>query len=157
PLSPKAVVAPHAGHIYSGDIAGSAYRLLARRKGEIKRVILLGPNHRKPLRGMALAPADAWETPLGRLNVNKTARDTLARQPGVAVDASPFVGEHSLEVHLPFIQRALGDVEVLPILVGQAPTDSVSKALDLLWGGPETAIVISSDLSHFHDYETCRK
>ena len=156
PLAPKAVIAPHAGHIYSGDIAACAYRLLAQRKGEIKRVILMGPNHRQPVRGMALSPADAWATPFGPLAVDIGARDALARQPGVLVDAAPFVGEHSLEVHLPFIHRALGEVEILPILVGQTPRESVSKALDMLWGGPETAIVVSSDLSHYHDYVTCQ-
>lgn len=156
PLAAKAVIAPHAGHIYSGDIAASAYRLLGRRKGEIKRVILLGPNHRQPVRGMALSPADAWATPFGPLAVDKGARDALARQPGVAVDEGPFVHEHSLEVHLPFIHRALGEVEILPILVGQTPRESVSKALDMLWGGPETAIVVSSDLSHYHDYAACQ-
>ena len=156
PLKPKAVIAPHAGHIYSGDIAASAYRLLATRKGEIKRVILLGPNHRVAVRGLALSPADAWATPFGPLAVDRTARDTLARQPGVTVSSAPFVNEHSLEVHLPFIHRALGEVEVLPILVGQTPRDQVSNVLDMLWGGPETAIVVSSDLSHYHDYATCQ-
>ena len=155
-LSPKAVIAPHAGHVYSGDVAASAYRLLGTRKGEIKRVILLGPNHRQPVRGMALSPANAWETPLGPLAVDVEARDALARQPSIAVDAAPFVNEHSLEVHLPFVHRALGDVEILPILVGQTPRDAVSKVLDKLWGGPETAIVVSSDLSHYHDYATCQ-
>jgi len=155
-LQPKAVIAPHAGHIYSGDIAGAAYRLLAQRKGEIKRVILLGPNHRRPVRGVALSPADVWATPLGHLPVAQNARDWLARQPGVAVDAVPFINEHSLEVHLPFVQRSLGEVEILPILVGQAPRDTVSKMLETLWGGPETAIIVSSDLSHFHDYATCQ-
>src|SRR5689334_23269395 len=90
PLAPKAVIAPHAGHIYSGDIAASAYQLLARRKGEIKRVLLLGPNHRQPLSGMALSPADMWATPLGRLPVAQRARDWLGSQPGVVVDATPF-------------------------------------------------------------------
>jgi AmmeMemoRadiSam system protein B/AmmeMemoRadiSam system protein A len=155
-LTPKAVIAPHAGHMYSGDIAASAYRLLAQRKGEIKRVILLGPNHRKPLRGMALSPADAWATPFGPLPVAPVARDLLARHPGVTVDPAPFINEHSLEVHLPFIHRALGEVRVLPILVGQTPMENVSSALDLLWGGPETAIIVSSDLSHYHDYATCQ-
>jgi AmmeMemoRadiSam system protein B/AmmeMemoRadiSam system protein A len=155
-LEPKAVIAPHAGHVYSGDIAGAAYKLLSRRKGEIKRVVLLGPNHRVPLRGMALSPADAWDTPLGFLGVDRTSRDSLARTPGVAVAREPFAGEHSLEVHLPFIQRALGNVEILPILVGDAPVDHVSGTLESLWGGPETAIIISSDLSHYHDYDTCK-
>ena len=155
-LTPKAIIAPHAGHIYSGDIAASAYRLLAQRRGEIKRVILMGPNHRKPLRGMALSPADAWATSFGPLPVASVARDMLARQPGVVVDPTPFINEHCLEVHLPFIHRALGEVRVLPILVGQAPMEAVSSALDLLWGGPETAIIVSSDLSHYHDYATCQ-
>ena len=155
-LSPKAVIAPHAGHIYSGDIAGAAYHLLARRKNEIKRVILLGPNHRMPVRGMALSPADSWNTPFGPLPVDRAARDALARRQGVAVTPAPFLGEHSLEVHLPFIHRALGDVEILPVLVGESPSDHVSSMLEMLWGGPETAIIVSSDLSHFHDYETCK-
>jgi len=156
PLAPKAVIAPHAGHVYSGDIAGAAYKLLQQRKGEIKRVVLLGPNHRVPLRGVALSPADAWATPFGPLPVNTQTRDGLGGQPGVVVSPQPFVNEHSLEVHLPFIHRALGEVEIVPILVGEAPTEFVSSLLEALWGGPETAIIISSDLSHFHDYDTCR-
>ncbi len=156
PLMPKAVIAPHAGHIYSGDIAAAAYRLLAKRKGVIKRVVLLGPNHRVPLSGMAMSPADTWATPFGPLAVDRSSRDMIARQFGVAVTPGPFVNEHSLEVHLPFIHRALGEVEILPILVGQTPHDSVSNLLEALWGGPETAIIVSSDLSHFHDYATCQ-
>src|SRR5215467_5069577 len=123
-LEAKAVIAPHAGHVYSGDIAGAAYRLLARRKGEIKRVVLLGPNHRVPLSGIAVSPADSWATPFGPLPVNREGRDLFAREPGVTVAAQPFALEHSVEVHLPFIHRALGDVEILPVLVGQAPHDS---------------------------------
>jgi AmmeMemoRadiSam system protein B/AmmeMemoRadiSam system protein A len=156
-LAPKAVIAPHAGHIYSGDIAGAAYRLLARRKGEIKRIILLGPTHRMPVRGIALSPADAWASPLGALAVDRAARDGLARRPGVSVAPEPFEGEHSLEVHLPFIQRALGEVEIVPILVGQPTAGQVCEVLEQLWGGPETAIVVSSDLSHFHDYDTATR
>lgn len=155
-LVPKAVIAPHAGHIYSGDIAAAAYRLLAQRKGVIKRVVLLGPNHRQPVRGMAVSPADAWATPFGPLPVDRPSRDRLAREFQVAVTPAPFVNEHSLQVHLPFIHRALGEVEILPVLVGQTPRDHVSKALEALWGGPETAIIVSSDLSHFHDYATCQ-
>ncbi|HEX3920454.1 MAG TPA: AmmeMemoRadiSam system protein B [Caulobacteraceae bacterium] len=153
-LAAKAVVAPHAGHIYSGDIAGAAYKLLARRRGQIKRAILLGPTHRMPVRGMAVTAADAWATPLGAVRVAGEARDALAQRPDVTVAAEPFEGEHSLEVHLPFIQRALGDVEVLPVLVGNSPAANTSSMLAQLWGGPETAIIVSSDLSHFHDYAT---
>ena len=156
PVTPKAVIAPHAGYVYSGDIAGAAYRLLGRRKGEIRRVVLMGPNHRAPVRGVALSPADTWRTPLGALAVDRAGRDALARQQGVSVAAEPFTGEHSLETHLPFIHRALGEVEILPMLVGDAPEAQVSSVLEQLWGGPETAIVVSSDLSHFHDYQTCQ-
>jgi AmmeMemoRadiSam system protein B/AmmeMemoRadiSam system protein A len=152
----KAVIAPHAGHVYSGDIAGAAYRLLAARKGQIKRVVLLGPTHRMPVRGLALSPADAWATPLGPAAVDIAVRDELARLPGVSVAAEPFAGEHSLEVQLPFVKRALGDVAVMPILVGEPAPGQVSDVLARLWGGPETAIIVSSDLSHYHDYETCR-
>jgi AmmeMemoRadiSam system protein B/AmmeMemoRadiSam system protein A len=156
-LSPKAVIAPHAGHIYSGDIAGAAYSLLARRRDEIKRVIVLGPTHRMAVSGVALSPADAWQTPLGAVAIDRAARDALARTPGVSVAAEPFEGEHCLEVQLPFIQRALGDgVQVLPILVGQPAPGQVADILEQLWGGPETAIIVSSDLSHFHDYDTAR-
>ena len=155
-IAAKAVIAPHAGHIYSGDIAGEAYALLARRRGDIKRVILMGPAHRMAFRGLALAPAAAWETPLGAVAVDQEGFGALAATQGVAVTGEPFVGEHSLEVHLPFIQRALGDVAVLPILVGNPAPGQTAEALAGLWGGPETAIVVSSDLSHFHDYETCR-
>ena len=153
-LAAKAVIAPHAGHVFSGDVAAPAYALLARRKDEIRRVILLGPTHRMGIRGMALSPAQAWETPLGAVPVDRAAFETMAALPGVAVMAEPFVGEHSLEVHLPFLQRALPGAAVLPVLVGQAPTHEVSAALEALWGGPETAIIVSSDLSHFHDHAT---
>lgn len=153
-VDPKAVIAPHAGHVYSGDIAGAAYRLLGRRRGEIKRVVLLGPTHRTPVRGVAVSPADAWETPLGEIAVDAKARDAVGDLPNVVVSSTPFEGEHSLEVQLPFIQRALGDVAVLPILVGDPAPGQVSDILARLWGGPETAIVVSSDLSHFHDYDT---
>lgn len=156
-LAPKAVIAPHAGHVYSGDIAGAAYRLLAARRDQIKRVVLLGPTHKMAVRGVALSPADAWATPLGPVAVDVTARDALARVAGVTVSPAPFEGEHSLEVHLPFIQRALGDdVQVLPILVGHPAPGQVADILERQWGGPETAIIVSSDLSHFHDYDTAR-
>ena len=153
-LAPKAVIAPHAGHVYSGDIAGAAYKLLSRRQGEVKKVVLLGPTHRTPVRGVALSPADRWETPLGPMRVDISGRDALARQPGAILAAEPFAGEHSLEVQLPFIRRALGDVALLPVLVGDPAPGQVSRLLDAVWGGPETAIIISSDLSHFHDYAT---
>lgn len=155
-LSPKAVVAPHAGYVYSAPIAGGVYKLLAERRGEIKRVVVTGPNHRMPLAGMAVASAESWETPFGPLPIDRAGLDRALALPDIAVNDAPFRGEHSLDVHMPFIKRVLGDVAVLPILVGQARAESVGRVLGALWGGKETAIVISSDLSHFHDYETAR-
>src|SRR5262249_3551573 len=131
------------------------YALLARRRGEVKRVVLLGPTHRMYVPGVAVSPADAWATPLGALAVDRAGRDAVAKLGGRTFVASEaFALEHSLEVQRPCTQRALGEVEVLPILVGDATPAQVSEMLEQLWGGPETAIIVSSDLSHFHDYDT---
>jgi AmmeMemoRadiSam system protein B len=152
---PHALVVPHAGYVYSGPIAASAYARVLPRRGEVTRVVLLGPNHRVPLRAMALPSVDALATPLGEVPVDTTARDTLVGRPGVVVDDRPHVGEHSLEVHLPFLQVALGtDWSVVPVVVGQVPVGEVADLLELLWGGPETLVVVSTDLSHFHDQAT---
>lgn len=156
PLRPKAVVAPHAGFVYSGEIAGEAYRLLGRRRGEIKRVVVLGPNHRVALKGMAVSPADAWDTPSGPLRVDWAGLNRILRRPDVAVSDQPFRREHSIEVQLPFIREALGEVEILPVLVGDAKPEQTAEVLEALWGGDETAIVVSSDLSHYHDYATAQ-
>jgi MEMO1 family protein len=152
--APKAVIAPHAGYIYSGAIAGAAYAQLAPGRGVVERVVLIGPAHRAPGTGIALSSADAWDTPLGRVEVDRAARDELASVPGVAVDDSAHRSEHSIEVHLPFIQVVLGDVAVLPIVTGHVEVPAVARALEHVWGGPETAIVVSTDLSHYHDQET---
>ncbi len=150
--APKALIAPHAGYIYSGAVAASAYALLRGVRDQITRVVLLGPAHRYPLRGLATHGADAFETPLGSVPISVTTRSA----PGVQVLDAAHVGEHSLEVHLPFLQVALGAFTVAPIVVGLASPDDVAAALRFLWGGPETLIVISSDLSHFHTADVAR-
>ncbi len=151
--APKAVIAPHAGYIYSGPIAASAYAQLDGQRGRIRRVVLLGPAHRVPVRGLALPDADAFETPLGTIPVDRAAAGSLAHLPQVIVHAGAHALEHSLEVHLPFLQETLGDFSLLPLVVGDATAEEVAEVLETLWGGPETLIVVSSDLSHYLPYD----
>ncbi len=147
--APKALIVPHAGYVYSGPVAGSGYRRWEGARGD--RVVLLGPAHRYPLSGLAAHGADWFATPLGRVAVD---REATARVP--RVDAA-HRGEHSLEVHIPFLQVLFGDFRLVPLVVGDATPEEVADALDLVWGGPETLVVISSDLSHYHDYETAKR
>jgi AmmeMemoRadiSam system protein B len=154
---PHALVVPHAGYVYSGPIAATAYARVLPRRDEVTRVVLLGPNHRVPLRAMALPSVEAFATPLGQVPVDTTACEALVGRAGVVVDDRPHVDEHSLEVHLPFLQVVLGDGwSVVPIVVGQVPVGEVADLLESLWGGPETLVVISTDLSHFHDQATAQ-
>ena len=153
-LAPKAMVVPHAGYVYSGPIAATAYALLARQRDRIRRVVLLGPAHRVAFRGMAVHSAAAWRTPLGDVPLDREAIARCGGLPDVIQSDGPFAREHSLEVHLPFLQTVLGAFRLVPVLVGDAHPGGVAKLLETLWGGPETAVVISSDLSHFHDYDT---
>ena len=150
--APKAIVAPHAGYVYSGPIAGSAYRPVVPARGRISRVVLLGPAHRTPDAGIAASAADAFATPLGQLAVDTGARDALVDAGVVAVRDDAHAEEHSLEVQLPFVQVGLGDVTVLPLAVGQVPPDRVASVLDRVWGGEETLVVVSTDLSHYLDH-----
>ena len=155
--APKAVIAPHAGYVYSGPIAGSAYAELAKDRDVITRVVLLGPSHRVPFEGLAASSADAFETPLGVVPIDKDAIASIASLPQVRVYDRAHDFEHSLEVHVPFLQEVLGDFTLVPLAVGTATPQQVGEVLDALWGGPETRIVISSDLSHYHDYETAMR
>jgi MEMO1 family protein len=153
---PKAVIVPHAGYVYSGAIAGTAYARFRARRGAIDRVVLLGPAHRAWLEGLAVPTADAFATPLGAVPVDDELRRRALAVPGVVADDEAHAGEHSLEVQLPFLQATLGTAgwTLLPLAVGDASADQVARVLDAVWGGPETAIVVSSDLSHYHDYAT---
>jgi AmmeMemoRadiSam system protein B len=156
---PKAVIAPHAGYIYSGLVAARAYAALAQGRGQIRRVILLGPVHRVPVRGLA-APGEqvtAFATPLGNVELDRDALDGIRCMPQVVASDAAHAYEHSLEVHLPFLQRVLGDFKLVPLAVGDASAVEVAEVLDKLWGGAETLIVVSSDLSHFLDYASARE
>ncbi len=144
---PKALIVPHAGYVYSGAIAASGYARLVPAAGRITRVVLVGPAHRVWFEGLALPGADRMDTPLGAV------RAASIDLPGVITSARAHADEHSLEVHLPFIQRVLGDVEVIPLLAGEASPESVAAVFDALWGGAETMVVVSSDLSHYHAWD----
>jgi AmmeMemoRadiSam system protein B len=149
---PKAIIAPHAGLIYSGPIAASVYARLASARDRIKRVVLLGPTHRVAVYGMALPGADAFATPLGTVPVDQAAAKQLMKLPYVTHNAEAHRLEHSLEVQLPFLQKVLDAFTLVPLAVGRASAQQVADALDLLWGGDETLIVISSDMSHYLPY-----
>jgi len=153
--APKALIVPHAGYTYSGPVAASAYARLQGYRDQYQRVILLGPCHRTPVQGLALSSADVYRTPLGDVPVDKDAVANLDF-PGVQIFDESHQYEHSLEVHLPFLQTLLRDFSVVPIVVGEASPELVSQVLDALWGGPETLIVISSDLSHYLKYDEAR-
>ena len=155
--SVKALIVPHAGYVYSGPIAASAYARLAPATAGIRRVVLLGPAHRVPFRGLALPGVDQFATPLGNIAVDAGGAALARRLPQVADNALAHAGEHSLEVQLPFLQRVLGDFSLVPLVVGAATGESVAEVLDLLWGGPETLIVVSSDLSHYHPYREAQQ
>jgi len=154
---PKALIVPHAGYIYSGAVAARAYARIKSGRGIIKRVILLGPCHRVAVKGLALSSLDAFETPLGIVPVDREASLNILPLPQVEVFDATHEQEHSLEVHLPFLQQLLDDFTIVPLVVGAASPEEVSEVIAALWGGKETLIVVSTDLSHFHDYEDARQ
>jgi AmmeMemoRadiSam system protein B len=156
PQAPKALIVPHAGYIYSGPIAASAYALLKPWRDVIRRVVLLGPVHRVPVRGLALPGCQGFATPLGAVPIDQIAVERLHALRQVTTSVAAHALEHSLEVQLPFLQKVLGDFSLVPLAVGDATPAAVAEVLETLWGGPETLIVISSDLSHFHRYEQAR-
>lgn len=153
---PKAIIAPHAGYIYSGPVAASVYARLAAGRSVIRRVVLLGPSHRVPFQGLAVSSAGSFRTPLGDIPLDREAIDDLADLPQVVRLEAAHADEHSLEVQLPFLQLLLEAFTLVPLVVGDVRGEAVAEVLARLWGGPETLIVISSDLSHYHDYQTAR-
>ena len=154
---PKALIAPHAGYVYSGSTAALGYRLLAPACTSISRVVLLGPTHRVGISGIALPGADALATPLGQVEVDAELVARVAGVPGVVTRPDVHEQEHSLEVHLPFLQTVLARFTLLPLAVSSASPELVAQVLDLVWGGPETLIVASSDLSHYHPYAEAQR
>jgi MEMO1 family protein len=157
PGFPKLVIVPHAGYVYSGPVAANAYAALAPARGLVRRVVLLGPCHRVPVRGLALPAAGAFQTPLGRVPVDAHAVAALRGLPQVSESAATHAQEHALEVQLPFLQRVLGEFSLVPLVVGDAAADEVAEVIERLWGGAETVVVISSDLSHYLPYDVARR
>ncbi len=153
---PKAIIAPHAGYVYSGAVAASAYARIRPAAGRITRVVLLGPCHRVAVRGLALSSAEAFATPLGDVPLDGELAKRILDMPQVQIFDPTHAQEHCLEVHLPFLQEILGDFTLLPLVVGEATPDEVADVLEAVWGGPETLIVVSSDLSHYENYETAQ-
>ena len=156
-IAPKALIVPHAGYVYSGAIAASAYARLTVLRGRVRRVVLLGPTHRVAVRGLALPEAERFATPLGEVTLDQAGMQALAGLPQVVRSAAAHQMEHSLEVQLPFLQQVLGDFQLLPLAVGDATAAEVAEVLEQVWGGDETLIVISSDLSHFLPDALARK
>jgi AmmeMemoRadiSam system protein B len=151
-VAPKALIVPHAGYIYSGPVAASAYACLIPHRERYRRVVLLGPCHRVPLRGMALSSAEVFRTPLGDVEIDQEVVSALQVH-GLQISDRSHEYEHSLEVHLPFLQQVLSDFTLVPVVVGDASAGEVASLLQALWGGDETLIVISSDLSHYLGYD----
>lgn len=147
--APKALIVPHAGHIYSGPVAASAYAQLQPLRDRYRCVVLLGPAHYVPVRGLALPEANRFRTPLGEVALDLGAMRRLDASPHVTRSAVAHEPEHSLEVQLPFLQQVLGEFLLVPLVVGDASASEVANVLDMVWGGDETLIVISSDLSHY--------
>lgn len=155
--TPKAVIVPHAGYVYSGAVAASAYAALRSLHDQVTRVVLLGPAHRVAFRGLAASTADAFHTPLGDVPVDHATLARLRELPQVRMIDQAHALEHSLEVQLPFLQMTLKSFTLMPLVVGDATYAETAEVLERLWGGPETLIVVSSDLSHYHDYTTARR
>jgi MEMO1 family protein len=153
---PKALIVPHAGYVYSGAVAAHAYDELVRARGIVRRVILLGPVHRVPVRGLAAPTAEAFDTPLGRIRIDHEALDAVQDLPQILHSDPAHAMEHALEVQLPFLQKVLGDFTLVPFAVGTASVQEVAQVLERLWGGLETLIVVSTDLSHYHSYDRAR-
>jgi AmmeMemoRadiSam system protein B/AmmeMemoRadiSam system protein A len=153
---PKALIVPHAGYIYSGPVAARAFDELAAARGSVRRVVLLGPTHRVAVKGLATTSASAFATPLGAIRIDAAALRAVSDLPQVVTSDAAHALEHSLEVQLPFLQKVLGEFELAPFAVGQASVAEVAEVIERLWGGPETLVVISTDMSHYHAYEQAR-
>lgn len=154
---PKALIVPHAGYVYSGPVAARAYEQLAAARGTVRRVVMLGPVHRVAVRGLAVPEAHAFVTPLGPIPVDREALAAVRDLPQVVQSDAAHALEHSLEVQLPFLQKQLGDFSLVPFAVGMASVPEVGEVIERLWGGRETLVVLSTDLSHYHAYDDARR
>jgi AmmeMemoRadiSam system protein B len=154
---PKAIIVPHAGYQYSGEVAANAYHLLKQAADKIRRVILIGPSHHVGFSGVAVPSVDHFATPLGNVPIDKNTIALISDLSFVQIRDDAHYQEHSLEVQLPFLQTLLSDFSLVPIVVGDASAEEISHVLERLWNGPETLIVVSSDLSHFYNYITAKQ
>lgn len=155
--APRALIAPHAGYIYSGSVAATAYAQLHSRRKTTRRVLLLGPSHRLPFTGLALSSAEFYSTPVGAVAIDTGACQALQRLPQVKLLDAAHAEEHSLEVHLPFLHAVLDEFVLVPLVVGDASADDVAQVIESFWDNEETLIVVSSDLSHFLDYDSANR
>lgn len=151
----RALIAPHAGYVYSGPVAGEAFRRLAGAGGRFGRVAVVGPSHHVAFSGVAIPRSTgAFRTPLGEVPLDRAALLELAGLPGVVAADEPHRPEHAIEVELPFLQRALGEsFALVPLVVGEATDEEVAAVLEPFADDPGTLVVVSSDLSHFLPYE----
>ena len=156
PPTPKAYIVPHAGYVYSGSTAAIAYATAARQRASLRRIIVIGPSHRVYLEGAAVPNVQAFATPLGEIPIDQELKRAVLDVPGVIESDHPHRLEHSLEVQLPFLQLALGDFPLVPIVVGSASAQQVAAMLDAVWGDTDTLVLASSDLSHYHSYRAAQ-
>lgn len=154
---PKAIIVPHAGYVYSAPVAAAAYARLAPARGRVKRVVLLGPSHRVAFHGLSVPSCESYETPFGRIELDHATIAALSALAQVVCLDAAHAHEHSLEVHLPFLQEVLGDFSLVPLVVGDASAEEVAEVLERVWEDPGTLVVVSTDLSHYHDYETAQR
>ena len=155
--APKAIIAPHAGYLFSGTVAAMAYIRLVPARDVIKRIVLIGPAHRVSFNGLATVSAESFATPLGLVPVDTDAVREICSLPQVCILDETHAREHSIEVHLPFLQALLNDFKIVPLAVGDASDEEVAAVIDALWDGPSTRFVISSDLSHYHEYTRAKE
>ncbi len=155
--SPKALIVPHAGYIYSGGVAAAAYATVASLRRAVRRIVLIGPSHRVYLRGMALPTAASFATPLGRIEIDGELKSLLLQRGDVVEADAPHAQEHCLEVQLPFLQMLFDDFTLLPVVLGSIAPEHVAAALAQVWGDATTLVLVSSDLSHYHGYEEARQ
>jgi len=153
----KALIVPHAGYAYSGPVAAAAYAQIAVRRRRISQVVVIGPSHRAHFRGIALPESDAFSTPLGEIRIDAAGKAKLRARGDVIISDAPHDLEHCIEVQLPFLQTVLDDFTLLPLVAGQASAAYVASVLEDVWGGPETLILASSDLSHYHSYAVAQR
>lgn len=155
--APKAMIVPHAGYIYSGPVAATGYARLQPVANSVRRVVVMGPSHRVAFHGLAVPDDNIFRTPLGDIDVDTAAVQALLALPQVHLDNTAHRLEHSIEVHLPFLQEVLECFTLVPVVVGDATPTEVCDVISMLWDGPETLLIMSSDLSHYHDYETATR